>query len=237
MDEREYPLPGLRMLTLGMLAASALSLQFGAQTTILSGTLGGLTAFLWVLFFSGRGLKEIPPLAVYGFFECYFYWREEARSLKAKLYEVAHYLAVLAETPERLAECAAGLGDERIDASPALGDWSLGQLLAHLRAAAEVWGESIYAMLEAEHPDLPYVHPNQRMKSAGYAAVDFQVSLQAYTEQRLALLEMLRQLQPEEWSREALIRGRRHTVFSQARRVALHEADHWAQIERMGEQR
>lgn len=157
--------------------------------------------------------------------------------MKVVLNDIEGYITTLSETPRRLAGSAAGLGDDQLYKALAPGEWSLARLLAHLRAAAEVWGGSIYAMLGTEHPDIPYAHPNQRMKSAGYAALDFQASLQAYTEQRQALLETLRGLQPGDWSRPATIRGRRHTVFSQTRRMALHEADHWAQIERLGEVR
>jgi hypothetical protein len=153
------------------------------------------------------------------------------------LSEVEHYLAVLSETPHRLAECAARLGDERLHTPPAPDEWSPSRLLAHLRAAGEVWGESIAEMLAQPSPDIPYIHPNQRMKAAGYAGLDFRASLLAYTRQRQSLLETLRNLPPEAWSRPATIRGRTHTVFSQTRRMALHEADHWAQIERLGEVR
>ena len=34
-----------------------------------------------------------------------------------------------------------------------------------------------------------------------------------------------------DWSRGAMIKDRRHTVFSQARRMALHEVTHCEQIE------
>jgi hypothetical protein len=72
------------------------------------------------------------------------------------------------------------------------------------------------------------------MKTAGYTGLDFQFSLLAYTRQRLALLETLRNLPPGDWSLQATIRGQTHTVFSQTRRMALHEADHWEQMERLG---
>jgi uncharacterized damage-inducible protein DinB len=155
--------------------------------------------------------------------------------LKVELDEVDGYLLILAETPRRLADCAAGLSDEQLENPPIAGEWSLRQVLAHLRAAAEVWGEAIAMTLGQHSPDIPYEHPNRRMKAAGYAALDFKASLEAYTHQRRALLETLRHLQPGDWSRPATIRGRTHTVFGQTRRMALHEADHWAQIERLGE--
>jgi hypothetical protein len=157
--------------------------------------------------------------------------------LKVVLNDIEGYITTLSETPRRLAGSAAGLGDDQLYKALAPGEWSPSRLLAHLRAAAEVWGESIAEMLGQPSPDIPYIHPNQRMKAGGYAGLDYQASLLAYTRQRQALLEILRNLQPGDWSRPATIRGRRHTVFSQTRRMALHEADHWAQIERLGEVR
>jgi hypothetical protein len=37
-----------------------------------------------------------------------------------------------------------------------------------------------------------------------------------------------------DWSRDAEIKDRPHTVFNQARRLAMHEAAHCEQIEMMG---
>ena len=153
--------------------------------------------------------------------------------MKVKSGAIEDYLATLSETPLRLAACTAGLDDACLHSPPDLDDWSLARLLAHLRAAAEVWGESIHAMLAQEQPEIPDVHPNARLKSAGYDKLEFHASLQVYAEQRQALLEALRSLPLEAWSRPATIRGRAHTVFSQVRRMALHEADHWEQIERL----
>jgi hypothetical protein len=78
-----------------------------------------------------------------------------------------------------------------------------------------------------------YIHPNKRMKTAGYTVLDFHTSFEAYCLQRAELLGKLPNLHPEDWSRSAVIRGRTHTVFSQTRRMALHEADHWEQIDRL----
>ena len=51
--------------------------------------------------------------------------------------------------------------------------------------------------------------------------------------QRKELLNVLRELPPEGWEKAAIIEGRRHNVFSQTRRMALHEAEHCAQMEAM----
>jgi hypothetical protein len=44
-------------------------------------------------------------------------------------------------------------------------------------------------------------------------------------------LAVLRALPPESWPCSADIAGRGRTVFSQARRMALHEKEHWVQLE------
>jgi hypothetical protein len=40
-------------------------------------------------------------------------------------------------------------------------------------------------------------------------------------------------LSPEEWGKSGWIKNKKHTVFSQARRMALHEFDHLDQFERI----
>jgi len=69
--------------------------------------------------------------------------------------------------------------------------------------------------------------------------VEHYLSLLAETPQRIATgvdgIENARlstRFEAEEWFRPAVIRGRTHTVFSQTRRMALHEADHWERIDR-----
>jgi hypothetical protein len=88
-------------------------------------------------------------------------------------------------------------------------------------------------MLRLDEPEIAYLHPNECMKATGYASIDFQVSYKAYSQQREELLGLLRNISAEAWSRPARIRGRTHTVFSETRRMTLHEADHWLQIDRL----
>ena len=153
--------------------------------------------------------------------------------LKVELEDVEHYLALLAETPHRMAAGTVGMDDARLRVPLEEGEWSLIRVLAHLRAAADVWGDSIEVMLRLDQPVVTYIHPNKRMKAAGYATLEFHISFEAFCRQRAELLGKLANLSPENWSRSALIHGRTHTVFSQTRRMALHEADHWEQIDRL----
>jgi hypothetical protein len=111
------------------------------------------------------------------------------------------------------------------------GEWTAGEILAHLRGCADVWPETIAAMLNAEEPELPLRAPREWARKMGYARLDFEPSFRAFAAQRAALLDLLSGLPAAAWERGALIGGRRHTVLSQARRLALHEQAHCEQLE------
>jgi len=150
--------------------------------------------------------------------------------LDASPAEIATYLALLAETPPRLLAITAKAPAASLLRVPASKVWSPVEHVAHLRGCADVWGETMRAMLAEAEPDLVRVDPRQQAKSAGYARLPFAVSLAAFKRQRAELLRMLKPLPFEDWNRGALIGKNRHTVFSQARRLALHEQQHCEQV-------
>jgi hypothetical protein len=151
--------------------------------------------------------------------------------LKPQLAESEGVLSLLAETPRRIAAAAAGHSAAELALPLATGEWSAVQILAHLRGCADVWPATIYAMLRADNPVLPLHAPREWARKKGYARLDFYRSFQVFIQEREELLRVLTGLPPASWLRGAQIGGRRHTVFSQARRLALHEEVHCAQFE------
>lgn len=151
--------------------------------------------------------------------------------MKATFPEIETYLHLLEETPQRLLKSAKSVDETRLHQRTSKELWSVNDILAHLRACADVWGDSIAAMLAEEHPTVPYRHPRQWIKKTDYLELDFRESLIAFTAQRKQLLKALKRLSLEDWSRAATIQGREHTVFTQARRMVLHENIHCEQIE------
>ncbi len=149
--------------------------------------------------------------------------------------EIEEALQSLSAMPDRLAALSHGLDAARLNRSSAAGEWSVNQILAHLRACADVWGKSILAMIAQEHPTLRYVSPRTHMKKSGYSEQEFHPSLRAFTEQRNELLRALNALDVAGWSRGATFtattRGREQTVLSYAQRIAQHEDEHCAQLE------
>jgi hypothetical protein len=145
--------------------------------------------------------------------------------------EIEKYLAMLAETPRCIAACSSAVVPSQLTTAPGPREWSALEILAHLRACDDAWSYSIYAMLTQEQPTLTLPDERRWSKVLGYASQDFQLSLQTFSLKRAELIAVLQGLEAEAWNRTANIEGRTHSVFSQARRMALHEQAHCNQIE------
>jgi hypothetical protein len=140
-------------------------------------------------------------------------------------------LKVLEQTSRRISDATIHIDEERLYARLDKRSWSAKDILAHLRSCGDVWGDSIQSMLAEDHPKLPDLHPGQWIKQTNYAELEFHKSLKAYINQRRELLGALKTLSFEDWSRGAIIGGRKHTVFSQVRRMGKHETEHCEQLE------
>lgn len=144
---------------------------------------------------------------------------------------------MLAVAPPRLGEVTAGLTPMQLRAAPAPDEWSANDVLAHMRACADMWGGCIVAMLAEDHPTLRAVNPRSWIKKTDYLALDFQPSLRAYATQRAELLALLEPLPSEGWSRAATVTGAgavlERSVHFYAQWLARHERPHLKQIERI----
>jgi hypothetical protein len=148
---------------------------------------------------------------------------------------VKELLESLAETPIRIASASRDHESARLQFRPDEGSWSANDILAHLRACADVWGGSITVMLTQDHPTLRYVSPRSHIRKTRYPGLEFRQSLQAFARQRDELLASLRPLTISDWSRGATFtataKAHEHTVLSYVRRITQHESEHCAQME------
>lgn len=147
--------------------------------------------------------------------------------------EIEKYLALLGENVVRIQACTAAFDEAQLTISSHEGEWSTAEILGHLRACAEVWSNSIYAMLAQENPTLPDIHPRRWARARRYELLTFSDSFNAYRLDRQELLRILSELSDKDWSRTAEIGGRTHSVFSQVRRMAKHETEHCSHIEEL----
>ena len=89
---------------------------------------------------------------------------------------IEHVLILLAETPERIAAATRGLTEAQLHSSPARGEWSANEVLAHVRACADVRGEPIRMILAEKHPTFRAVNPLTWIKKTDYLDLEFRAS-------------------------------------------------------------
>jgi len=150
---------------------------------------------------------------------------------------IEQVLTLLAETPPRIAALTTGLAPAQLHTTPNHDGWSLNDVLAHLRACADVWGNCIVAMIAEDTPTLRAVNPRTWIKKTDYLELEFRPSLRSFATQRADLLAVLEPLPPEGWSRAATVTGAgkvlERTVLFYAQWLARHERQHVKQVERI----
>jgi hypothetical protein len=146
---------------------------------------------------------------------------------------IQSYLQSIKETPDRIRRATMHLDETRLATPLAPKEWSAVQILAHLRAGADVWGYSIYAMLTLDTPEMADIHPRAWDKMQAYAQLSFAENLQAFEIERRNLVRVLGKLSFAAWGREGRFIGKVnvHSIFSQTMRLASHELDHCQQLE------
>lgn len=154
-----------------------------------------------------------------------------------KYLSIDKILAILKETPPRLANLTSGLAAVQLHTAPSLGEWSVNEVLAHLRACDDVWGSCyIMTIIAQDNPTIKARNPRTWIKNTNYLEQDFQSSLRAFTEQRQKLLVILESLSPKDWTRTNTLIGAgkplQQTLLSHADGLARHERAHLKQIER-----
>lgn len=129
------------------------------------------------------------------------------------------------------------LPPDQLHATPEHDEWSANDVLAHLRACADVWGNCIEAMIAEDMPTLRAVNPTTWIEKTNYRELDFLPSFRAFATQRAELLAVLEPLPHEGWSRAATVTGAgkvlERTVLFYAQWLARHERSHIKQVERI----
>ncbi|HKE26948.1 MAG TPA: DinB family protein [Bryobacteraceae bacterium] len=146
-------------------------------------------------------------------------------------------IEMLKTTPRRIASASRGFSDKELSWKPAADSWSANEVLAHLRACADVWGGSILKILKQDNPTFRYVSPRTWIRKTNYLDLDFKASCLAFRKQREDLLKVLQSVPQEDWLRRAKVKAaaklREETVLSYAQRLGDHEARHCEQMDRV----
>jgi len=116
-------------------------------------------------------------------------------------------LTVLAEMPKRIAGIARGHTDRQLHRKPAPDAWSAQEVVAHLRACADVWGGSIERILAEDHPTIRYVSPRGWIKKTDYLQLSFRETLRGFSQRRAVLVGKLGDVGQRGWMRGATFTG------------------------------
>ena len=150
---------------------------------------------------------------------------------------VEEILSLLNEAPPRIAAHVEGLDSTQLHTPPQPDEWSINDILAHLRSCADVWGDCISQIITEDRPTIRAVNPRTWITKTDYLVQEFQPSFQAFTTQRGKLVKVLESLPQADWSRAATVTGAgkplEKTVYSYAERLVVHERSHINQIRRV----
>lgn len=154
--------------------------------------------------------------------------------MSASAGDIREALRLLKQTRQHFKRTAFGLTEAQLRQRPDDKEWSVNEVLAHLRGAADVQGRWIAKMLSEETPTIRYASPRTGMRKGNYAAEDFEASLSEFTRQRSALVKTLSALEDKDWTRSASFTGTspgwRQTVLDVATGIARHEGSHFEQV-------
>ena len=148
---------------------------------------------------------------------------------------VEQVVALLEATPPRIAQLTSGLKSTQLR-RPSDDEWSANDVLAHLRACADVWGGCMISIIEGA-PALQAVNPLTWIEKTDYRSLDFVRSLRSFGTQRAELLDVLKSTPRGHWLRTVTVTGagaplKRDALFY-GRWLAGHERAHLKQIAKM----
>ena len=150
--------------------------------------------------------------------------------------DVSRILELLKQGPLRIGKAIRSVQTERLCVRTDQEPWSIGDILVHLRACSDVWGETIRAMLAEDNPIQRYKSPRAFMNRPKYQDQEFATALESYTQERQNLVKVLTNLDDAGWARPGTYTGttprhRNQTVWSLTNRIVNHEQPHLEQIE------
>ena len=151
------------------------------------------------------------------------------------MYDLNHdLLDALKATPETLTGLLAGV--TQAQARTAKGgdeNWSVVEVICHLRDAEEFFLKRMQAMRDQENPILIGYDQAALALERNYKAANFEAALASFGVFRQETVNALSKLTPEQWERPGQHKEMGQiTIFTQTIHHAAHDAIHCAQIAR-----
>lgn len=138
---------------------------------------------------------------------------------------IEQVLTQLTEQPKTIAKLTADLSRSRLHDAPKHGEWSINDVLAHLRSCSDMWGKYMRTIVAEDRPTIRAMNPRTWIKQTNYPGLEFSTSFRAFREQRAS-----------SWPSSDRYRAgkpRERTVLDYAQWLANHERSHVKHIARM----
>lgn len=149
---------------------------------------------------------------------------------KTKPLTIEEVLTILRHTPPKIAALTKDLTSNQWRTPPIESEWSLNEVLAHLRSCSDMWGDNMVRIINDEHPTFAAINPTTWSKQTDYPDWEFHPSFEVYATQRVELLKVLESLSPQGWERTATVTvwGKEYerTVLYYVQWMARHERSH-----------
>jgi uncharacterized damage-inducible protein DinB len=159
---------------------------------------------------------------------------QPSKGKQADRLEIIEALRLL---PERVSEEVRGLSEEELRFRPGEGQWSLKEIIGHLRDFAEIDHDRLCRMIKLERPILPGFDQEALIQERNYQEADLQAVLDDLGSFRRETVQVLTELVDANWARtgQHLERG----IFSIRQHVehlVEHETLHLEQIRALKQQ-
>jgi hypothetical protein len=156
---------------------------------------------------------------------------------KGKLADRLEIIEALRLLPERVSEEVKGLSEEELRFRPGEGQWSLKEVIGHLRDFAEIDHDRLCRMITQESPFLPGYDQEALVRERNYQEADLPAVLDELASFRRKTVQVLTELVDANWARTGrhLERG----IFSIRQfveQLVRHEAMHLEHIRTLKQQ-
>ena len=116
-------------------------------------------------------------------------------------------MTILPQTVPSLAALTNDVSPAALHAPPKPGEWSVNDVLAHLRACSDVLGGNIVRIMTEDTPAVKALSPRTHMRRTDYPAWQFEPAFEAFNRQRSELLAVVQPLPTTAWERTAMVSG------------------------------
>jgi|SaaInlStandDraft_1057018.scaffolds.fasta_scaffold125248_1 hypothetical protein len=145
------------------------------------------------------------------------------------------FINTLKATPSELLKQSKFISEEQSILKPSPKEWCYKEVVVHMLSCSSLWSNSIHLMLSLNNPVITFVHPNKYYPKTGWLSLKITDLIKLYTLNRKEFIYSIEGLSLKKIERTGIIKERTHSVYSQVRRMALHELNHKNQLQRTAE--